>query len=116
MGDQHVALETVDVNPGDRDLGTSRSDAAELAGVRAGESASRDAVGTVDEDLFDDVLAIRKAARELLEIRPPRFPIEWLGAADLDDHPGRHQRLDCRPVPPIYRRVEALHEFSDRIV
>ena len=114
--DQPVALESVDVNPRDRHFRPGRRHAVELACVSAGESASRYAVGTIDEYFLDDVVAIGKATSELLEIRPPCVPTERSRAADLDDDPRRDQRFECRPVPPVYRRVEALHECADRII
>jgi hypothetical protein len=60
VSDQRVALEAVDVNARNRDFGAGRRHAAEVAGVSAGESASRYAMGPVDEDFFDDVVAVRK--------------------------------------------------------
>ena len=114
--DERVALESVDVNACNRDLGPGRRDAAELTGMGTGEPASRDAVGTVDENLFDDVSPVREAASELLEIRTPFLPTERLRAADLDNQTGRHQLLERRPVPPVQGGVEALHQFPDGVI
>jgi hypothetical protein len=44
-------------------------------------------MGPVDEDFFEDVVAVRKSASEFVEIRPPLVPTERFRAADLDDHP-----------------------------
>jgi hypothetical protein len=85
MSDEHVALKAIDVDAGDRDFGASRRHAAELPGVGASESASRYAVGTVDEDFLNDVPAIWKSSSEFLQARPPLIPAERLRAADLDD-------------------------------
>ena len=56
--DQSVALEAIDMNPRDRDFGAGRCHATELTRVGTGESASRYAMRTIDEDFFDDVLTI----------------------------------------------------------
>ena len=46
--DEHVALESVDVDRRDRHLGSAGRQTLELAGVSAGEPGSRDTVGAVD--------------------------------------------------------------------
>jgi len=71
---------------------------------------------TIDEDFFDDVLTIGEPPGELVQVGPPLVPTERFRAADLDDHPGGHQGFDGRPIPPVDRSVEALHQFPDRII
>jgi hypothetical protein len=67
----HVALESVDVNHPDGDLLAGRRPALELTGVRSDKTASRDPVRPGDEELFDLVTAIRKAAVERLQVGAP---------------------------------------------
>src|SRR5258707_15792827 len=86
-----VALESVDENHPDRDLPAGGCPALELTGLRSNETASRDAVRTGDEELFDHVAAIRKAAIDLLQVGPPFVEPDRRRTTDLDDHPRRHQ-------------------------
>ena len=116
MRHQRIPLEAVDVDARDRDFGARGRDAPEFTGMGAGESAARYAVRTVDEDFFDFVLTIGKAPNELLQMRPPLGPPDGFRTTDLSDQPGRDQRLDGVPVASVQRRVEALHQFPDRVI
>ena len=99
---------------GHRHLGPGRGDALELAGVRAHEPASGHTVRTVDENLVDHMTTVGKRHEELLQLSEPRVPPERTGAADFDDQPRRHHRLDRRPILTVDRRVQALHQIPDR--
>src|ERR1700682_2128710 len=116
MPHDRVALDSVDVNHCDRDLLARWWPSLELAGVRSNEAASRDAVRTGDKELLDLVTAVRKAEIDLLQVRPPFLQPHRGRTTDLDHYPRRHQRVECGRVLVVDRPVQALDQFSDRIV
>ena len=73
-------------------------------------------MGTVDKDFLDDVAAIGKPAIERLHVVAPLLKPDPRRATDLDDHPRRDHLLDRRPVLPVQRAVQVVHQFANSII